>query len=238
MWKECTTMQRYLLAKHAHICLRGDDLIIMDLAHGKYLSLPVAQANSIGGWIEGWPLTAAPGAKSSVLQSLLDKGLLTQDPSQGKPAALPSSSAPRASLRDEARPARLPIRFSHLVRFARASLSAKLTVRLNRLERAVARAQYRKARRASSQTPVDMRGVRELIEVFDRLCPLLFRSKGACLLYSLALLEFLAGYGFYPDWVFGVKVRPFRAHTWLQSQDLVLNDAHGMVADMTPILVV
>jgi len=56
------------------------------------------------------------------------------------------------------------------------------------------------------------------------------------MLHSLALVEFLARYRLYPDWVFGVQTQPFKAHCWLQYGSLVLNDKPTRLHELTPIL--
>jgi hypothetical protein len=62
--------------------------------------------------------------------------------------------------------------------------------------------------------------------------------KPVCLLDSLALVDCLSKDGLRVDLVFGVALRPFTAHCWVQSQDLVLNDNLDRVLAHTPILVV
>jgi hypothetical protein len=68
--------------------------------------------------------------------------------------------------------------------------------------------------------------------------PLVITSHDKCLHDSLTLLRFLAAEKLYPSWVVGVRTRPFAAHSWVQSGDLVLNDTHEYVRGFTPILVV
>jgi len=62
--------------------------------------------------------------------------------------------------------------------------------------------------------------------------------KPQCLPDSLALLAFLARRGCSADLVFGVKLRPFSAHCWVQTGEVVLNDALDHATIHTPILVV
>jgi hypothetical protein len=59
-----------------------------------------------------------------------------------------------------------------------------------------------------------------------------------CLFDSLALIHFLAQYGLYPDWVFGVSADPFEAHCWVQAGQVVLNDTVERVSAFTPILTI
>lgn len=68
--------------------------------------------------------------------------------------------------------------------------------------------------------------------------PLVITSHDKCLHDSLTLVHFLASEHFYPQWVIGVRTRPFAAHSWVQAGPLVLNDVHEYVRGFTPILVV
>lgn len=59
-----------------------------------------------------------------------------------------------------------------------------------------------------------------------------------CLLDSLALAHFLISRGHKPDVVFGVTTHPFSAHSWVQMESCVLNDALAHATAHTPIRVV
>jgi hypothetical protein len=50
--------------------------------------------------------------------------------------------------------------------------------------------------------------------------------------------QFLASYGHYPEWVFGVNLDPWSAHCWVQCEQFVLNDDPEIVASYIPILAV
>jgi hypothetical protein len=60
--------------------------------------------------------------------------------------------------------------------------------------------------------------------------------SGKCFLRSFMLLRRLAREGHSARWVIGVTTWPFRAHCWLQSGDVVLDDDHDRVAAYAPIL--
>ena len=55
--------------------------------------------------------------------------------------------------------------------------------------------------------------------------------KPQCLLGSFALLHFLSFHGLRADWVFGVQLFPFRAHCWVASGDLLLNERAHCIED-------
>jgi hypothetical protein len=60
--------------------------------------------------------------------------------------------------------------------------------------------------------------------------------KPSCLQDSLALHRWLARRRASADLVIGVKLDPFAAHCWVQSDGIVLNDAPDTVRAFTPIL--
>lgn len=62
--------------------------------------------------------------------------------------------------------------------------------------------------------------------------------RPVCLLDSVAMLDYLSRRGLDADLVFGVIVRPFSAHCWLQVGDLALNDEFDNLVGRAPILVV
>ena len=59
-----------------------------------------------------------------------------------------------------------------------------------------------------------------------------------CLLDSLALLRWLAASAEGHSLVFGVKLDPFGAHCWIQSETMLINDRPDSVARFAPVRVV
>lgn len=70
---------------------------------------------------------------------------------------------------------------------------------------------------------------------FERLAVWLPVS-GKCLVRSFLLLRFLHHSGLSAEWVFGVAVWPFKAHCWVESDGVALDDAPERLAAYTPIL--
>lgn len=66
----------------------------------------------------------------------------------------------------------------------------------------------------------------------------MFRSNNACLFDSLTLINFLAYFGIFPQWIFGVRSDPFAAHCWVQQDGMVFNDSIEHVIRYKPIMVV
>jgi hypothetical protein len=64
------------------------------------------------------------------------------------------------------------------------------------------------------------------------------RSHDQCLPRSLAAARLLLRRGANVDFVIGVRLRPFEAHSWAQSGDVIVNDRFEHVRNYQPILVV
>lgn len=71
-----------------------------------------------------------------------------------------------------------------------------------------------------------------------RLRPFALTTHDRCLHDSLALIHFLTTRGLIAQWVIGVRLRPFGAHSWVQRGSVVLNDQPDHVRAYEPILVV
>jgi hypothetical protein len=169
---------------------------------------------------------------------LLEKGILTAAAEHGKPATPIKAEAPRHEMAAESLdepPGFGPI---ILMRFLRAALVAGFALKFRPFEYAVERVSARNVRRRRGAAPTDTARVHHLVAVFATLRPFFFTAKDACLFDALALSEFLAQHGVFPQWVFGVQARPFAAHCWLQQDGVVLNDTAEHIRRYTPIMVV
>ena len=81
----------------------------------------------------------------------------------------------------------------------------------------------------------DHQAVLKAAAAFWRFSPLL-PIDGACLLRSAMLISHLRRCGLAADWVFGVRLWPFMAHCWVQSESVCLNDDVERLSAFTPIL--
>jgi hypothetical protein len=239
-------MARYALADHVFVCLNGEHLVLLDLKEDRYWALEAAQTAGLGALVDGWPVRASEPAQSAALPSpettsaievLLGRGLLTEGIPPGKQATPVTAIVPMRELVSETDTSAGP-RLGSWVTFFTASAIAKLALRTWPFERVIRRVKRRKELLGRSASPLDAERARKLVEAFARYRVFLFSSKDECLYDSLALIEFLARYGIYPDWVFGVQTRPFAAHCWVQHGDIVFNDSVEHVSGYTPIMVV
>ena len=247
-------MSQYLLAPHVYLCVTDDHVVLLDLKRDKYVGVGRAQMRSMQQSVKGWPeLQGAAGKEAqeatapadSLLSKMLASGMLTTDVARGKEAAPIAMPRPQLALGDidaqqqgdlfDVRP---HIRAAHIANFVLACSAARLALRFRSIASVVATAAARKARRAGAVPRLDIRAAQGPVAAYVHLRPLLFTAKDACLFDSLALTNFLARYGVFATWVFGVQTGPFAAHCWVQHGEVVLNDTPDHVRRYTPILAV
>lgn len=225
----------YFLSRQAHVCVTGDAMVILDQATGKYLSLDRCDAASLGDLVLDWPLPPDGQRRPKLLQSLLDRQLITRNPLQGKSAASPRIALPREWVR-EGEPRGCPQITARYVRRFIASVAYAACSRAFVPFNATVSSARRSADAARGR-PASIHEVAFLVRVFDWLRPVAFRKTDECFLYCMAMRQFLSKYGIVPDWVFAVRTQPFAAHCWLQHGDHVLTDIPFNLRRMVPILV-
>ena len=236
---------RYSLAKHVFVCRSEEYIVVLDVREDRYFSLDAARTAALSPFLPGWPASATePGANiapsvEAVAQPLLDQGWLLEENAGGKDATPVSVAAPRVELHDGLDEGRPKVDLRAVLAFCAASVRARLLIRVGSFERVVRRVAARRATAAArGAQAVDIERARQLMAVFGYLRAFLFSHREECLRDSLAVLEFLAGYGIFPEWVFGVRARPFVAHCWVQHEGIVFNDTAEHAGGYTPIMAV
>jgi hypothetical protein len=232
----------YFLSKHAFACLSGSSVVLLDLKADRYLALEGSRACSLDGLVAGWP-TLATGALLPTVEvghrvaaSMLKRGLLTSERSQGKELAPPLVAAPVDTAMDPACEGEMPLRLKHLLSFVAALMAAKLHLRFRSMEWIVGDVRRRRAKTICREGEHEL-AIRQWARLFDRLRAFTYNAHDACLFDSLAMLYFLLREGFQPQWVIGVRSSPsFMAHSWIQHGGTVLNDGIDRVSVYTPIM--
>lgn len=245
-------MTHYFLFEHAYVCTADGHTIILDLAHDSYFAVSKAQTRALVGLVDGWPRT--PGWRASLaaeqqessdsaVQTLRNRGLLTAEPSSGKSAAPVRVAIPQTALLDTSllhtllddpsvRPPR--VRLADMAAFLLAYARASYRLTHRRLLHIVEGVRDRRTLMID-EPKIDI--LRRHVHRFRLIRPFVYTSSNRCLFDSLVLVEYLACYGMYPLWIFGVTARPFAAHSWVQHANIVLNDTPEHVGRFTPIMV-
>jgi hypothetical protein len=235
-------MTSYFLARDVHLCVQGEGVFFLDVASGKYFGLGAREAAALATEVCGWPLSADrtdTSASSPALQLLVERGLLTRDPALGKPATPLMRAKPSSSVLDIASESRARMRWRHVWYFLVSYVYAIAALRWIPLRKILERTSRRKAQGTTrTSASLDLEDIRGLMQVCARLRPFVYGRDHTCMLHCLIMTEFFARFGVFPDWVFGVRSSPFRAHCWLEYGGKILTDPRGRVDRMTPIMAV
>ena len=244
-------MVQYALAGHVFVCREGEHVVFLDVRQDRYFALEAAQTSGLGKVVPGWPVAIAQpepryatssstedSAHSAVVALLLERGLLSEDLRGGKDATPVAAIPPSGELTADALDGTANVRAEGVRRFIVSAAAASFGLRFRPLERVIRRVSLRNQAGLQLASSFCAERALELVSAFALLRPFFFTSKDACLFEALALSEFLARYGIFPRWVFGVQARPFAAHCWLQHGGIVLNDTVEHVSRYTPIMLV
>lgn len=243
MSQTATPQQNLRLADHVRACHVDGQVILLDLKRDRYIGVGGPFLPALSTRITDWPLggppavgPASPGAVDQWIGNLRHQGMLT-DASTATPRRA-SIAEPQQSLAAIDEPHWRGIQWRRVASISYATLTVGLWLRRLRLAEIVNRVE----RHRSATAPASAEGTAELLQdlarwyLHTRL--LVTSAHDECLRDSLVMLRFLSLQGLFPQWVIGVRTRPFRAHSWVQSGSLVLNDLHETVRGYTPILVV
>lgn len=231
----------HFLSRDCYVRKMGCYWIILNASRDRYLCVAHDELASIGKRLVGWkdqsPALINPSPPEAevrtLIESLASSGVITSDPLIGKPFTESQCPEPESCIDTRGPSASAHVTVLGVVRFLLACGTVDWQLRRNALSRTLARIERR---RVESTTPIcNAEYATKLVAAFKALRPLYPRPY-LCLFESLALLEFLADYNFFPRMVFGVIADPFQAHCWLQEGSAVLNDDLERVGRYKPIL--
>jgi Transglutaminase-like superfamily len=232
----------YFLSKDCFVRRIGCYWIILSAKRDRYLCVAHAELASIGDQLHGWRTRSDSARPTSIdaetdklLESLTINGIITRNPTIGKPFAESECPAPESRIEVPELAASAHVSLSRTFRFFLACAKADWQLRTQALSHTLARIERRRLRSEASSAMGTAPYAATLVAAFQKLRPLYPRSY-LCLFDSLALLEFLADYHLLPRAVFGVVADPFQAHCWLQEGSTVINDDLERVGRYKPIL--
>jgi len=238
--------RKYWLSEHVVACARLEGAVLLDLKKNRYYGLGYLESATLSTLVANWPAVAdgsvsqdRPASREAIneyVAALSRSELLSAtEPLRHVPVA--RVSTPLTSVGEEISGANRPS-VAQVIAFFGSYQWARNGVRhcsLDEISRAVMMMRTSHERPASIPSESDLV---PLVSAFRTLRPLAMTANGECLIHSLALLKFLARYGVFPTWVIGVRLRPWRAHSWVQMQERVLDSTPEKVCEFTPILAV
>lgn len=234
---------RFRLADHVRGCRVDDQVILLDLHRNKYLGIGGPQLAALSTLIEGWPSDKEDSmhgidafALARWIEPLQRQSMLTDTPRTMEPLAI--LAEPLQSLNAEGDGGTSAFEWHQLPQLWHAALVTSLWLRRRSLAEIANDVASMRRHRDPDADDIDADTLRAAVCAYMGMRPFAFTAHDRCLHDSLTLIRFLAGRNLFPRWVIGVRTRPFSAHSWVQSGELVLNDLAENVRRYQPILVV
>jgi transglutaminase superfamily protein len=231
---------QYAICRHAHTCVAGGHIVFLDLERDKYLCLDLEATAALLPYLHGRSFVIRdppPGCGSCVdvshtLAELQQRNLIAMVPLDQAAPSVEQIALPTRSILAPAGDGYHCTAAEACKVFLAVTRSAVM-LRCRTLEKTIAHVTQRRDSAVVARVAV---GLETLVQRFAS-CRSGFGRTDACLFNSLALLDFLGLHGLYPKLVFGVCMRPFHAHCWVQHEDAVLGDTLEQVSRFTPIMV-
>jgi hypothetical protein len=238
-------MNRWQLSRNAFLCRSHRHFVLLDLVNDKYLCIGrqvfevLCQPSNEISRLEPRNLSSAIAVPdiSKVVQDLVDRGILVTDSTIGKEIEPVVAAPPVTSTLADPPADRTSLWMLRVPSFLRACRRAARDLTHSPLHRTVQGVKDLRRHQRVGRGTWDPVKTGALIGDFAALRYVFPRSY-LCLFDSLALVHFLAEYGQFPTWVFGVDAEPFTAHCWLQEGSILLNDTLANVSRYTPIMAV
>lgn len=239
----------YSLAPLIFLCPTRDGVVLLDLKRNRYLGLSCPDSLALSKRVNGFPKVAqwidfeasatAREFPMTLLDSLLADGIVTSSPA-GSNEVISTEirlHGPLVSIGEEI-VEKCRVRPTHLVNFLVCFLSSAASLRCVPLRYIVRRVYRRRSRAIVSGYTLNLSHVSELVDAFRSIRPYFFLAKDHCLLHALTLVHYLARYGEFPLWVFGVATDPWTAHSWVQYDEFLLDCNPEQVCSLEPILAI
>jgi len=250
---------RFFLAPLIFACPTRHGMVLLDVRRNRYLGLGIGESQTLFRNVDGLPspslrmdvaaivtsdISAAAGASTTtisaeggLLGSLLREGIITTEAPRSAEivSAAITLHGPLMSIGDEmTKPSRA--RIHHVTAFLVYLIYSAVSLRYLPLRFVVRHVYRRRAAAIANGYTFDLSKVSELIDIFRSIRPYFFIARNNCLLHALTLVNFLAHYGEFPVWVFGVTADPWTAHSWVQHDRFLLDCNPEKVCNLEPIL--
>jgi hypothetical protein len=224
---------RFALSPATRACFSSSGAVLLSLQSNRFYGLNPTDAQILERLLhEG----CATDSEPANVRQFLDAGLLARVGTDWSLPLLPplTLESPLTAVLATRAPSTLtPLTLMH---FASACAWALWTLKYRSLE-TTARS-LRQLRRSHSGDRLDPSiRLAELVSTFGRFRHLTFTARDRCLFHALALTRFLIHHDVPALWVIGVRLRPWKAHSWAQYGPAVLDSTPEHVDEFLPILV-
>jgi hypothetical protein len=216
----------YRLRRGLHWALCGDRVIFLDLTADRYFRLSPILEEAFLRFSSG---DLGDGGLDR-LRPLVERCLLVEDEGAGSTEPAVPVAPVTADFLGEQRFRAKPI---DILAVIGAQVRWSFFLRSRSLEEIAAGIVSRSCRDRRSPPGADQR-IARLVAAFAA-SSLVLRAADRCLVRALAFEDLCVRSGIHPQLVFGVRMNPFRAHSWVQLEDKVLIGDYEQVRLFTPI---
>lgn len=237
---------QYFLRDHAFFCLTSAFCYFLDVKRDRYICLDAKLFHLLGPYLHGWRIEGETSCKNSaelppdaehLADVLVLEGILSTDSAHSRDAKETAWKRPTRTLLGRETPPSLLPRLARSPSFFKAALGANRKLRRRSIEHTIGVVAGRKQSQMRTRCSFDEERTMALTSTFNAMRNI-FPRDYLCLFDSLALIDYLADYGLFPSWVFGIRPEPFGAHCWVQADDVVLNDTVEHACQYIPIMAI
>lgn len=236
-------MSYYYLAPHVHACIADSHIVILDAKRDKYLCLPPEFTPRLSGLVRERKCPAPPNGPAGpelptkeMIDALLQEELISAETGSSPDLPEPTYTPPGSDLTLARFGPGPKVKLSHVLQFAWAWGSALFGTRILGFSRMTDGLRNFKKQRAFAIAEPQPEKVSELIEIFRHLRGFVYTARDHCYFDCAVLMFFLLRNGVSAEWIFGVRMEPYRAHCWVQSGSILLTDALLHVRKFTPLM--
>ena len=235
----------YFLSPQSYCCELDDGAIILELVTGTYIGIHAESLPDLKACIQNWPnslgidrgATRIESAESeNLIADLISRGILTTSPTPERPLTMRSPGQALENTGYAAAGNWAPI--MHLPQFAMALLQVITRHKDRRLASLIDWLRQRQRLIPPRGRTVTTASITKMLDSFFRLRIWFYTADRRCLFDSLVMAVFLTRKRIPCTFVIGVSTKPFRAHSWVQMSETVINDTPENVQMFTPILVI
>jgi len=234
-------MTTYHLAEHIHSCLTNGHIVFLDLKKDRYSALPPELSTSLSLLATQRTIDTQqfeqnhPGIQSAIA-NLKARGILQSIVPKPTCARPRSITKPRRDLSEANIEGHRSIPFIHIVNFIYAYGRAVFGIKILGIERLVR--SLSRHRHSSTTTKKQRYTLEEVVDTLRLIRIFFYKEIDHCYFDCVVHMYFLRRYGYDPVWIFGVRMEPFRAHSWIQVGDVLVTNYLGETGMLRPILAV
>ncbi|CAN5503724.1 hypothetical protein BH10PSE12_BH10PSE12_08550 [soil metagenome] len=217
----------YRLADGVSFVIINDQAIFLDVARDRYFAVPATAVIALD---QPQPTDGREHDDRQPRSLLIERGIIHAVPDMGGIRQTETCGAPMQSIGTAPGPNLSPWNIFAAMRLL---IAFRIGVRRRPLHQLITDIKALKA-----NIPPSERADAEMIRLARAFAAadLWVTPRRACLSRSLALIHASAQQGYGCEFIIGVAVNPFRAHSWVQRGTLLLNDRPDRVAQFAPIL--